>query len=128
MGLAAGRAFRNALGCQLGVGCSLIAGTRRAVGRSLPGTSLAFALMAAINGSAGSSATLSHGLNGTKPHRRQSDGSKDFHPSWATAQAVPDAVAQIKRVVRIDQYVESAAETDPIGASVSGSRVTQQRI
>ncbi len=34
--------------------------------------SLAFALMAAINGSTGSSATLSHGLTGTKPHRRQS--------------------------------------------------------
>jgi hypothetical protein len=33
--------------------------------------SLAFALMAAINGSTGSSATLSHGLKGTKPHRRQ---------------------------------------------------------
>ena len=56
--------------------------------------SLAFALMAAINGSAGSSATLSHGLKGTKPHRRQSDGRKDSHSSWATAQAVPDAVGQ----------------------------------
>jgi hypothetical protein len=36
--------------------------------------SLAFALMAAINGSTGSSARLSFGLNGTKPQRRQSDG------------------------------------------------------
>jgi hypothetical protein len=36
--------------------------------------SLAFALRAAINGSTGSSARLSFGLNGTKPHRRQSDG------------------------------------------------------
>ncbi len=42
--------------------------------------SLAFALMAAINGSTGSSATLSHGLKGTKPHRRQSDGSKILNP------------------------------------------------
>jgi hypothetical protein len=42
--------------------------------------SLAFALMAAINGSTGSSATLSHGLKGTKPHRRQSDGTKILTP------------------------------------------------
>ena len=34
--------------------------------------SLAFALMAAINGSTGSSATLACGLKGTKPRRRQS--------------------------------------------------------
>jgi hypothetical protein len=33
--------------------------------------SLAFALMAAINGSTGSRATLSFGLYGTKPRRRQ---------------------------------------------------------
>ena len=32
--------------------------------------SLAFALTAAINGSTGSSATLSFGLDGTKPRRR----------------------------------------------------------
>jgi hypothetical protein len=38
--------------------------------------SLAFALMAAINGSTGSSAILTYGLNGTKPHRRQPDGDK----------------------------------------------------
>jgi hypothetical protein len=55
--------------------------------------SLAFALMAAINGSTGSSATLSHGLKGTKPHRRQSTAAR-IHASWAAAQAVPDAVAQ----------------------------------
>ena len=42
--------------------------------------SLAFALMAAINGSTGSSATLSHGLKGTKPHRRRSDGSTILIP------------------------------------------------
>ncbi len=46
--------------------------------------SLAFALMAAINGSTGSSATLSHGLTGTKPHRRQSDGSKIFRDSCSS--------------------------------------------
>jgi hypothetical protein len=40
------------------------------------GMSLAFALMAAINGSTGSSATLSFGLYGTKPRRRQPGGSK----------------------------------------------------
>ena len=37
--------------------------------------SLAFTLTAAINGSTSSSATLSFGLNGTKSHHRQSDGS-----------------------------------------------------
>jgi hypothetical protein len=37
-------------------------GTLCAAGRSLPGMKLAFALMAAINGSTGSCATLSHGL------------------------------------------------------------------
>jgi hypothetical protein len=40
--------------------------------------SLAFALMAAVNGSTGSSATLSYGLKGTKPRRRQPGGSKRF--------------------------------------------------
>ena len=38
--------------------------------------SLAFALMAAINGSTGSRATLTYGLFGTKPHRRQPGGTK----------------------------------------------------
>jgi hypothetical protein len=42
----------------------LVGGTGCAIGRSLPGMSLAFALMAAINGSTGSSARLSFGLNG----------------------------------------------------------------
>jgi len=38
-----------------------------AAGRSLPDMSLAFALLAAINGSTGSCATLSHGLS--LPHQ-----------------------------------------------------------
>ena len=38
--------------------------------------SLAFALMAAINGSTGSSAILTYGLKRTKPHRRQPDGTR----------------------------------------------------
>ena len=42
--------------------------------------SLAFALMAAINGSTGSSATLSFGLYGTKPRRRQPSGSEILIP------------------------------------------------
>ena len=50
------------LGCQLWLAGSLADGTVWAAGRSLPGMSLAFALMAAINGSTGSCATLSHGL------------------------------------------------------------------
>ena len=52
--------------------------------------SLAFALMAAVNGSAGSSARLTYGLYGTKPHRRQPDGVKDSHCSEVSAQAVRD--------------------------------------
>jgi hypothetical protein len=45
--------------------------------------SLAFALMAAINGSTGSSATLSYGLFGTKPHRRQLGGTRILiAPRW----------------------------------------------
>jgi hypothetical protein len=50
------------LGCQLRRPNSLVEGAMWAAGRSLPGMSLAFALMAAINGSTGSCATLSHGL------------------------------------------------------------------
>ena len=38
--------------------------------------SLAFALMAAINGSTSSRVTLSFGLYGTKPRRRQPGGGK----------------------------------------------------
>src|ERR1035437_7582656 len=69
-----GRTSAGVLGCQLGPGSSSVVGTLCAVGRSLPRMSLAFALMAAINGSTGSSATLSHGLFRTKPPRGQSDG------------------------------------------------------
>ena len=51
------------LGCQqLWPTDSLAGGAVWAAGGSLPGMSLAFALMAAINGSTGSCATLSHGL------------------------------------------------------------------
>jgi hypothetical protein len=42
--------------------------------------SLAFVVMAAINGSTGSSATLSFGLDGTKPRRRQPSGSEILIP------------------------------------------------
>ena len=41
---------------------------------------LAFALLAAINGSTGSSATLSFGLYGTKPRRRQPSGREILIP------------------------------------------------
>ena len=68
------------LGCQLWLAGSLADGTVWAAERSLPGMSLAFALMAAINGSTGSSATLSFGLDGTKPRRRQPNGSKILVP------------------------------------------------
>ena len=50
------------LGCQLWPVGSLVEGAVWAAGRSLPEMSLAFALMAAINSSTGSCATLSHGL------------------------------------------------------------------
>jgi hypothetical protein len=48
--------------CQLGSANSWVEGAVYAAGKSLPEMSLAFALMAAINGSTGSWATLSHGL------------------------------------------------------------------
>ena len=50
------------LGFQSTTGGSLAKGAMRAARRSLPDMSLAFALMAAINSSTGSCATLSHGL------------------------------------------------------------------
>ena len=50
------------LGCQVWLAGSLADGTVSAAGRGLPEMSLAFALAAAINGSTGSYATLSHGL------------------------------------------------------------------
>ena len=50
------------LGCRLWLAGSLADGTVWAAGRSLPEMSLAFAPMAAINGSTGSCATLSRGL------------------------------------------------------------------
>ena len=52
----------SVLGCQGVLSASLAEGAMWAAGRSLPRMSLAFALMAAINGSTGSCATLSHGL------------------------------------------------------------------
>ena len=52
----------STLGYQLLPTNSLAEGAVWAAGRSLPEMSLAFALMAAINGSTGSRATLSHGL------------------------------------------------------------------
>ena len=61
-GPAVSRARVSALGCQLGLAGSSVDGAVCAAGRSLPDMSLAFALMAAINGSTGSWATLSHGL------------------------------------------------------------------
>jgi len=60
-------AWVGALGCQLWLAGSSVEGAVCAAGGSLPGMSLAFALMAAINGSTGSCATLSHGLE--RPHQ-----------------------------------------------------------
>ena len=59
------------LDCQVWLTSSLTEGSVRAAGRSLPDMSLAFALMAAINGSTGSCATLSHGLS--LPHQALAD-------------------------------------------------------
>ena len=70
----------SALGCQLGPAYSLAEGAICAAGRSLPEMSLAFALMAAINSSTGSCATLSHGLYRTKPRRRQPGGRRILIP------------------------------------------------
>ena len=55
------------LGCQVLLANSQDEGTVWAAGRSLPDMGLAFALMAAINGSTGSSATLSFELK--RPHQ-----------------------------------------------------------
>ena len=60
--LPTGRPGVSTLDCQVWLTSSLAEGSLWAAGRSLPGMSLAFALMAAINGSTGSCATLSHGL------------------------------------------------------------------
>jgi hypothetical protein len=56
--------------------------------------SLAFALMAAINGSTGSSATLSHGLK--QPHQASPASVRrpeDSHPSRVAAQAPPGTLS-----------------------------------
>jgi len=63
------------LGCQVGLSRFVVSGTDLPASRSHPGMSLAFALAAAINGSTGSRATLSFGLERTKPRRRLSGGS-----------------------------------------------------
>ena len=57
-----GGAWVSAFSCQLVLGSSPVDGMVCAAGRSLPAMKLAFALMAAINGSTGSWVTLSHGL------------------------------------------------------------------
>ena len=54
--------------------------------------SLAFALMAAINGSTGSSATLSFGLDGDQASPGVSQRQRDSHSSGVAAQAVRDTV------------------------------------
>ena len=66
----------SVLGCQLRPANSFVEGAMWAAGRSLRDMSLAFALMAAINGSTGFRATLSYGLFGTEPRRRQPGGAK----------------------------------------------------
>ena len=79
--------------------------------------SLAFALMAAINGSTGSSATLSFGLDETKPRRRQPSGSEILIPqgwrrkppatlsckSARTTSAVRECVATVPLAVAAPQ-------------------------
>ena len=66
-GAGIGQPRLSALGCQLWLAGSSVEGAGCAAGRSLQGMSLAFALMAAIKGSTGSCATLSHGLE--RPHQ-----------------------------------------------------------
>ena len=69
--------------------------------------SLAFALMAAINGSTGSWATLSHGLNyRTKPRRLRPGGTKDSHPSWVAAQAPPGTLLRNHSILTVQVMVE----------------------
>jgi hypothetical protein len=71
-----GGARGGVLGCQLRPNDSWVEGVMWTAGRSLPGMSLGFALMAAIDGSTGSCATLSHGpkapsLTGVSPTGRK---------------------------------------------------------
>ena len=85
----------STLGCQVGLADSLADGTVWAAGRNLPDMSLAFALMAAINGSTGSCATPSHGLSlPHQPRRRWPGGPGDSHPSGMAARAAPRALSR----------------------------------
>jgi hypothetical protein len=85
------------LGCQVELADSLAEGTVWAAGRNLPDMSLAFALMAAINGSTGSCATLLHGLS--LPHQASPASTRRprrFSPlRGGGASAARDAVAQL---------------------------------
>ena len=87
-----GQAAANVLGCQLGLGRSVVAGTEPAAGRSLPEMSLAFALAAAINGSTGSRATLSFGLFRDQASPASVRRQHDSHRSGVAAQAARDTV------------------------------------
>jgi hypothetical protein len=82
------------LDCQVWLTSSLTEGAVWAAGRSLPGMSLAFALMAAINSSTGSRATLSHGLS--LPHQASPASARRPRTFSSVigggAMAAPDAV------------------------------------
>ena len=82
-----GQAGASVLGCQWVTGGSLSEGAVLAAGRSLPDMSLAFALLAAINGSTGSRATLSYGLFRDQASSASARRRQDFHRSVVAAQA-----------------------------------------
>jgi hypothetical protein len=88
------------LDCQEWLTSSLTAGSVWAAGRSLPDMSLAFALMAAINSSTGSCATLSHGLS--LPHQASPASARRPRTFSSVigggARAARDAVAQTVKI------------------------------
>ena len=83
--------------------------------------SLAFALVAAINGSTGSSATLSFGLDGTKPRRRQPSGSKILIPQgWRrkppetlSCKSTPDSLRVGECPATVPLAVAASADSAP---------------
>ena len=78
--------------------------------------SLALALMAAINGSTGSSATLSHGLKlRDQPQRRLSGGRPGCSSIIGGAQAATDAVAQTRAARARRQSQPAPNELSPSG-------------
>ena len=86
--------------------------------------SLAFALMAAINGStqAPGPRCRAGSNHRTKPRRPRPGGTKDSHPSWVAAQgAARDAVAQTSVVGAKQQRADDPPKSDATRALLTAS-------